>query len=414
MRSRRLGAAFNQMLARITSMKAEEIDTHRDLGAREGEAGAQGGAGGAHRRAVAALRRRALAQLHAGAARAARAHHRSWWRSGCTSRTSPSCCSTRRGCWRSRRACPAEPGLEGLTFAVGEGACGRAARALKRGLRAGPRATRPALRAARAVPRHRGGLAARACPWCTRTRCWACSTSSGRRWPAFAPERDRAAHGGGRPGRHGGEERAAARGDGEAHHHGPAHRGAQPPPPLLAAGAGDGPRPALRHAAVRPHGGHRPLQAAQRHRRPPRRRRVAAPGVRRCCAASVRKVDTLARYGGEEFMLVLPQVTKADALRGGREAAARRGGGPSSSTPPRPSPGARHHLHRRGQLPRRRGRARTAGGLRRLRALRQQARRAEPRHRPTRPAWRCTPAASAGSPAPTIPSSPATPNVAKA
>lgn len=44
--------------------------------------------------------------------------------------------------------------------------------------------------------------------------------------------------------------------------------------------------------------------------------RVGDEMLRKVCEVlrtRVRKVDTLARYGGEEFMLVLPQVTKADA-----------------------------------------------------------------------------------------------------
>lgn len=125
-----LGAAFNQMLARITSMKVEEIDTHRDL----------------------ALVKEKLAlkeelEEHLGELQllfeVARSLNSTLELSELLTRITRLMVErlhipefsimlvNAEGLLEVQTAWPASRGLEGLTFAVGEGACGRAAETLK-------------------------------------------------------------------------------------------------------------------------------------------------------------------------------------------------------------------------------------------------------------------------------------------
>ena len=102
--------------------------------------------------------------------------------------------------------------------------------------------------------------------------------------------------------------------------------------------------------------------------------------LRRVCELlrqNLRKVDTLARYGGEEFVVLLPQISARRGARGGREAAQEHRRGETSSTARR-QPGGRVTISvGLATLPLDATEQTQAGRLRRLGALRLEARRPE-------------------------------------
>ena len=212
----RLGAAFNQMLARLTSMKAEEIDTHRDLALAKEKLALEGEAGGAHHGAVAALRRGALAQLHAGAERAAGAHHPAGGGAAEDPQLLDHAAQRGRACWRSGARWPQHRGSEGLTFAHRRGRVWPRRGDAAGGVPAGRGGPLQHLRQAQPGGRHGSRLAAGGAHGAHG------HAAGGDELPApggggLLAGGAGAADGGGGSGGHGGEERAAARGDGAAH-----------------------------------------------------------------------------------------------------------------------------------------------------------------------------------------------------
>ncbi|NMO22559.1 diguanylate cyclase [Pyxidicoccus fallax] len=126
----RLGAAFNQMLARLTAMKAEEIDTHRDLAVVKEKLALQDELEG---------RLRELSLLF-DVARSVNASLELDELLEAVTRMVVERMQipdfsimllNAEGLLEVRHAWPEGRGAEGLTFAVGEGACGRAAETLK-------------------------------------------------------------------------------------------------------------------------------------------------------------------------------------------------------------------------------------------------------------------------------------------
>ncbi|XXF75558.1 diguanylate cyclase [Myxococcaceae bacterium GXIMD 01537] len=125
-----LGAAFNQMLARLTSMKVEEIDTHRDLALVKEK-----------------LALREQVEAHIGELQllfeVAHSLNSTLELSELLERITRLVVERLQipdfsimlvnadGLLEVRTAWPADRGLEGLTFAIGEGACGRAAQSQK-------------------------------------------------------------------------------------------------------------------------------------------------------------------------------------------------------------------------------------------------------------------------------------------
>lgn len=126
----RLGAAFNQMLARLTSMKVEEIDTHRDL---------------ALVKEKLALKEELEAHITELQLLFEVAHslNSTLEQSELLARITRLVVERLKipdfsimlvnpeGLLEVKTAWPASQGWEGLTFAIGEGACGRAAETLK-------------------------------------------------------------------------------------------------------------------------------------------------------------------------------------------------------------------------------------------------------------------------------------------
>ncbi|HZI15710.1 MAG TPA: diguanylate cyclase [Myxococcus sp.] len=126
----RLGAAFNQMLARLTSMKVEEIDTHRDLTVTKEKLALKEELEERHRELslLFDVARSLNATLELDELLDAITHL------VVEQLRIPDfsiMLLNEQGLLEVKHAWPEGRGAEGLTFAVGEGACGRAAESLK-------------------------------------------------------------------------------------------------------------------------------------------------------------------------------------------------------------------------------------------------------------------------------------------